>query len=151
MIAQFKDAVKDGLRAVTNGILDDCVIPGAGAFEIAASHYLLTEVKAKVTGKVKLGVQVFAEALLVIPKTLAENSGLDAQEVVLKLQEAWARDHLPVGVDLLTGEPMSPETEGIWDNYIVKKQMLGLAPVLAEQLLLVDEVIRAGRQMKPDQ
>lgn len=37
--------------------------------------------------------------------------------------------------------------EGIFDNYCVKRQMLNLTPILAQQLLLVDEVIRAGRQM----
>ena len=37
---------------------------------------------------------------------------------------------------------------GIWDNYRVKRQMIGLAPSLAQQLLLVDEVIKAGKQMR---
>jgi T-complex protein 1 subunit zeta len=150
VIAQFKDAVKDGLRAVTNTILDKCVIPGAGSFEVAAADHLMKNVRPKVSGKAKLGVQVFADALLVIPKTLAENSGLDAQDVVLKLQDHWEKEKVPAGLDLVTGDVMSPEIEGVWDNYIVKKQMIGLAPVLAEQLLLVDEVIRAGRQMKPE-
>lgn len=36
----------------------------------------------------------------------------------------------------------------MWDNYIVKKQFLNIAPVLAQQLLLVDEVMRAGKAMK---
>ncbi len=39
--------------------------------------------------------------------------------------------------------------EGIWDNVRVKRQCLHLATVLANQLLLVDEVMRAGRQTKP--
>jgi T-complex protein 1 subunit zeta len=66
--------VRDGLRAVKNAIEDKCVIPGAGAFEIAA-HVHLTNYKETVAGKVKLGVQAFADALLVIPKVLADNSG----------------------------------------------------------------------------
>ena len=37
--------------------------------------------------------------------------------------------------------------EGIWDNYKVKRQMLSLAPTLAQQLLLVDEVLKAGKSM----
>jgi T-complex protein 1 subunit zeta len=53
----------------------------------------------------------------------------------------------PVGLDLYSGEPISPELEGIFDNYAVKRQMIMLAPILAEQMLLVDEVIRAGKQM----
>ena len=53
-----------------------------------------------------------------------------------------------VGIDLISGESMVPEIEGVWDNYRVKKQLFNLAPVLAQQLLLVDEIIRAGVQMK---
>lgn len=48
----------------------------------------------------------------------------------------------------MTGEPMSPETQGIYDNYSVKQQILNSAPVIAQQLLLVDEVMRAGVNMR---
>ena len=54
----------------------------------------------------------------------------------------------PFGVDVVTGEPLPAATSHIWDNYIVKKQFLNIAPVLAQQLLLVDEVMRAGKNMK---
>ena len=54
----------------------------------------------------------------------------------------------PVGLDLVTGEPMNPDALSIFDNYCVKKQFLNLTSILAEQLLLVDEVIKAGREMK---
>ena len=147
-IAQLKDAVRDGLRSVRNAIVDRALVPGAGAFEIAARDRLMKFAKT-VSGKTRLGVEVFAEALLVIPKILAENSGLDVQETLLKLEEEFLATGAkePVGLELFSGEPMSPEVEGVYDNYIVKRQMLMLAPVLAEQLLLVDEVIRAGRQM----
>lgn len=40
---------------------------------------------------------------------------------------------------------MLPEQTGVWDNYRVKRQVLTLSTVLATQLLLVDEVLRAGR------
>merc|ERR1711998_773248 len=126
-IAQIKDAVRDGLRAAANTLTDRCVVPGAGAFEIAAAEHLDT-FKRTIKGKARLGVEIFAQALMVVPKTLAESKS-------------------PVGIDVLTGEPCSPVMEGIYDNYCVKKQMLNLTPVLAQQLLLVDEVIRAGRQM----
>ena len=43
---------------------------------------------------------------------------------------------------------MDPCAAGIWDNFLVKRQMLDSAAVISSQLLLVDEVIRAGRQMK---
>jgi T-complex protein 1 subunit zeta len=53
-----------------------------------------------------------------------------------------------VGLDVETGEPLDPSLSGIYDNYIVKKQVIQSAPVVASQLLLVDEVIRAGINMR---
>jgi len=91
-------------------------------------------------------VQAFADALSVIPKTLAENSGFDVLDTMCSLEEANSLD-LPVGLDVDTGEAMIPSQNGIWDNYIVKRQFLHLSTILASQLLLVDEVIRAGKNM----
>jgi len=145
-IAQMKDAIKDGMRSVQNTIEDGCLVPGAGAFEIAANVHL-EQFKRTVKGKARLGVEIFANAMLIVPKTLLENSGVDIQDKLLKVVAERESTKLPVGVNVATGDPQDAVIEGIWDNYCVKKQLLGLASVLAQQLLLVDEVIRAGRQM----
>ncbi len=153
-IAQIKGAVRDGLRNIKNALEDLSVVPGGGAFEIAAHDHLVKSL-AGVKGKAKLGVQAFADALLVIPKTLAENSGFDVQETLIKLQEQYASllaagtpaSKAAVGLDLMSGQPMVPEHDGIWDNHRVKRQFLQLVTVIATQLLLVDEVMRAGKNM----
>lgn len=142
-IAQIKDAIHDGLRAVKNAIEDASVVPGAGAVEVAASmalHALIPSVH----GKARLGVQAFADALLIIPKALAQNSGFDAQESMVKLQEASAATKQAVGLDLTSGEPINAADEGILDNYIVKRSLFNSCAVIASNLLLVDEVMRAG-------
>jgi len=90
-------------------------------------------------------VQTFADALLVIPKTLAQNSGLDSQTTIVELLEA-AQNGV-VGIDIDSGKPMEPSKAGIFDNYRVKKQLLHLGSLIAIKLLLVDEVMRAGRKM----
>jgi len=146
-IDQIKDALRDGLRAVKNSIEDRFVVPGAGAFEVAAAANLKNNVMRKVKGRAKIGVEAFADALLVIPKTLAENSGLDVQDVIIKLNDEHEETEMPIGLDINTGEPILPADEGIWDNVRVKRQCLYLSTVLANQLLLVDEVMRAGRNM----
>ncbi|KAL3775381.1 hypothetical protein ACHAWO_006572 [Cyclotella atomus] len=146
-IDQMKDAVRDGLRAVKNAIEDGALVPGGGAFELAAALHLRDVVVKSTKGRAKLGVEAYAEALLVIPKTLAENSGFDVQDSILKLVDAREDSGLAVGLDCKTGEPMIPADEGVWDNVRVKRQCLHLATVLASQLLLVDEVMRAGKQM----
>jgi T-complex protein 1 subunit zeta len=146
-ISQTKDAVKDGMRALKNALEDQAVVPGAGAFEIATHLHLTQTVLPKTKGKSKLGLQAFADALLIIPKTLAENSGLDVQTVLLELQEERTSTNMMVGLDTKTGQPMLPADEGVWDNVRVKRQSIYLSTVLASQLLLVDEVMRAGKQM----
>lgn len=74
-IEQIKDATRDGMRALKMALEDQALVPGAGAFEVAAYRMLMRR-KSAVSGRAKLGVEAFANALLVIPKTLAENSGL---------------------------------------------------------------------------
>ncbi|TRY50344.1 TCP-1/cpn60 chaperonin [Cryptosporidium tyzzeri] len=145
-IAQVKDAIRDGLRAIKNVIDDGCVIPGAGAFEFRA-YNTLKEARKSANGKAKFGLDIFADALLAIPKTLAENAGLDQQETTLNILDKIEDSKQPLGIDLTTGEEFYPLTEGILDNYCVKRQILSIAPTLAQQLLLVDEVIKAGKQM----
>lgn len=142
-LTQIKDAVHDGLRAVKNAIEDGSVVPGAGAFEIAV-YSTLSEFKKTIKGRARLGVQAYANALLVIPKTLAKNSGFDPQDTIVKLEEEYADVKSPVGVDLSSGEAMVPADAGIWDNYRVKRQLLHSCTVIASNLLLVDEVMRAG-------
>lgn len=142
-LTQTKDAIRDGLRAIKNAIDDGCLIPGAGAFEIAASQELL-RYKNEVKGKTRLGVQAYAEALLVIPKTLAVNSGFDAQDTMVKLQEEAQLLNEPIGLDVNSGQALRPADAGIYDNYVVKKQIINSCSVIASNLLLVDEIMRAG-------
>uniref|UniRef100_A0A3B4V0Q0 Chaperonin containing TCP1, subunit 6A (zeta 1) n=1 Tax=Seriola dumerili TaxID=41447 RepID=A0A3B4V0Q0_SERDU len=119
------------------------VVSGAGALEVAVADALVKH-KPNVKGRAQLGVQAFADALLVIPKVLAQNSGYDPQETVLKLQMEYKESGQLVGVDLSTGEAMVAGDAGVWDNYSVKKQLLHSCTVIASNILLVDEIMRAG-------
>jgi T-complex protein 1 subunit zeta len=139
-IQQIQDALRDGLRAVKNALEDEALIPGAGAFEVACAAHLSGPVKKAAKGRVKMGVQAYADALLIIPKTLAQNGGFDVQDIVVALQVCDVISFIfqllilieqdeqaegnTVGIDLESGEPFDPTVEGIWDNYRVKRQML---------------------------
>merc|ERR1719407_150829 len=126
VISQIQEAVRDGTRAVANALADGTLVPGAGGFETLA-HADLVKYKAEVAGRAKLGVQAYAEALLCIPKTLAENAGYDAQDTMLKMLEEESKGSTKIGLDIHTGEPMDPCAAGIWDNFTVKRQMLDSA------------------------
>lgn len=128
---QIKDAIYDGLRAIKNTIEDGCLVPGAGAYEVGLAAEL-ERYKLSVDGKAQLGVQAYADAVAIIPKILAFNSGFDQQEVMIKLigeynklnKDPKAATIIPVGIDLDNGEPMNPTEVGVFDNFRVKKQLI---------------------------
>lgn len=143
-ITQVNDAVRDGLRSVYNTLVDGCVVPGAGAFQIACAAHL-HEFQKSVKGKAKSGVAAFADAMLVIPKTLAANSGHDIQDAIAGLQDEHSDGNI-VGLDLNTGEPMDPVQEGVFDSFRVLRNAVASSAGIAANLLLCDELLKA-RQM----
>ncbi|KAJ5960558.1 Chaperone tailless complex polypeptide 1 [Penicillium vulpinum] len=147
-ITQVKDAVRDGLRSVYNTIVDGCVIPGAGAFQVACAAHLQSQAFTKtVKGKAKWGVGAFADALLIIPKTLAANSGHDIQDSLAALHDE-ATDGNIVGLDLVTGEPMDPVQEGVFDSFRVLRNCIASSTGIASNLLLCDELLKARQMSK---
>uniref|UniRef100_A0A6N2M3D8 Uncharacterized protein n=1 Tax=Salix viminalis TaxID=40686 RepID=A0A6N2M3D8_SALVM len=133
-IAQIKDAVRVGLRAVKNTIEDEAVVLVSSARRNSCLIILLhidlyKAVLVAFDGgfgssvRAQLGVEAFADALLVVPKTLAENSGLDTQDEIVTLTGEHSRDNI-VGINLQTGGTLDPQMEGIFDNYSVKRQLL---------------------------
>ena len=145
-IAQVKDAVRDGLRSVYNTIVDGCVIPGTGAFQIACAAHLKSDSFGKtVKGKAKWGLEAFADALLVIPKTLAANSGHDIQDSLAAMWDEGKQGN-SVGLDLNTGDPMDPIQQGVYDSYRVLLNCIASSTGIASNLLLCDELLKA-RQM----
>ncbi|RQM06209.1 hypothetical protein DH86_00003346 [Scytalidium sp. 3C] len=151
-ITQITDAVRDGLRSVYNMIVDRSVVPGGGAFQVACAAHLNSEAFRKtVKGKAKWGVQAFADALLIIPKTLAANSGHDIQDSLAMLTDEQAEGNI-VGLDLKTGEPMDPVLEGVYDSFRVLRNCIASSSGIASNLLLCDELLKArqmGRQAPP--
>lgn len=154
-ITQITDAVRDGLRSVYNTLVDGCVIPGAGSFQLAAANHLSSDgFRKTLKGKTKYGVAAFADALLIIPKTLAANSGHDIQDSLAKVQDEFAEagGDAAVGLNLKTGEPMDPVQEGVFDSYRVLRNCIASSQGIASNLLLCDELLKArqmGRQGAP--
>jgi len=142
-LTQMKDACRDGLRAVKNGLDDGCAVPGAGAYEVAV-NMALKKAMESMKGRIRLGVQAYADGMLIIPKVLAQNAGHDPQDVMVTLVSESTDLGQAVGVDCASGEAINPADHGILDNYRVKKQMIHSCTVIACNLLLVDEIMRAG-------
>jgi len=90
------------------------------------------------------GVEV---GFLTHPLNSFSSRDLPSQDSIIKLQEEQEKTGLKLGLDVVTGDTMSPEAEGVWDNTCVKRQSIHLSTVLATQLLLVDEIMKAGKKM----
>lgn len=145
-IAQVKDAVRDGLRSVYNTIVDEYVVPGAGAFQVACAEHLKSDkFRQTIKGKTQWGVEAFADALLIIPKILASNSGHDVQDSLAAMRDELSGGNA-VGLDLSTGEPMDPVQDGVFDSYRVLRNCIASSTGIASNLLLCDELLKA-RQM----
>lgn len=69
-------------------------------WQVAAAHNLMENTRKTVEGRAKLGIEAFAQALLGIPKILAENSGYDAQETIIKLQVVLVSVMVKKGADM---------------------------------------------------
>eukprot|EP00996_Jenningsia_fusiforme_P003215 NODE_401_length_2295_cov_92.495548_g370_i0.p1 GENE.NODE_401_length_2295_cov_92.495548_g370_i0~~NODE_401_length_2295_cov_92.495548_g370_i0.p1 ORF type:complete len:544 (+),score=87.98 NODE_401_length_2295_cov_92.495548_g370_i0:509-2140(+) len=148
-LGQIKDSVRDGLRAVLNTLNDKHVVPGAGAFEVAAAVHLDTY-REKVEGHVKIGVRAFSEALSIVPRTLCTSTGRDdAPYVLMELQEAHkaalrkgaAECH---GFDVASGEVGDALALQIFDTYTCKRNLVNSASEIACQLLLCDEIMKSS-------
>jgi T-complex protein 1 subunit theta len=96
-------AIDDGVNVVKGVIRDSRLVPGAGATELELAKRV-AELGEKTPGLAQHAINKFADSLEVIPRTLAENAGLDATEVLSRLYAAHqANDEGVIGVDIEVG------------------------------------------------
>ncbi|KAJ8448085.1 hypothetical protein Cgig2_031809 [Carnegiea gigantea] len=139
------DSILDDLeRAVDDGAMcrDSRIIPGAAATEIELARRL-KEVSFKETGLDQYAIAKFAECFEMIPRTLAENAGLDAMEIIASLYSEHSSGNTKVGIDLEAGACKDASTLGIWDLHITKFFALKYAADAACTVLRVDQIIMA--------
>eukprot|EP00992_Anisonema_acinus_P012858 TRINITY_DN8398_c0_g1_i2.p1 TRINITY_DN8398_c0_g1~~TRINITY_DN8398_c0_g1_i2.p1 ORF type:complete len:552 (+),score=154.28 TRINITY_DN8398_c0_g1_i2:59-1714(+) len=150
-ILQLTDAVRDGLRAVKHTMEDACVVPGGGAFEVAALVHL-EELLVSTHGHAKIGIRAFGEALSIIPRTLCNSSGRDdSAYMLIEMQDAYKASKAKGleeyhAVDVVSGELGDAEMMQVWDMYRAKRYMINSAVEIASNLMLCDEIMKAGAQ-----
>ncbi len=139
--------VEEIQRAVTDAIgdlsaaLESCkVVAGAGATEMKVAKELRSYAQS-LTGREQLAVQAFADTLEIIPRTLAENAGLDPIDVLTKLRAAHEKSGEWHGINVFTGEVMDAWKEGVIEPLKIKTQALSSATDVAEMILRIDDVI----------
>ncbi|MBS3169143.1 TCP-1/cpn60 chaperonin family protein [Candidatus Woesearchaeota archaeon] len=144
---EIKRAVADALGDLATAIKDGFVVAGAGAVEMEIARGLRYYART-LSGREQLAVQAFAETLEVIPRTLAENAGLDPIDVLTKLRSAHDQQQVWAGIDVFSGEVMDAWLQGVLEPLKVKTLALKSATEVAEMILRIDDVIMGGSQKR---
>ncbi|RKP09974.1 chaperonin Cpn60/TCP-1 family [Thamnocephalis sphaerospora] len=136
-------AVDDGVNVIKAITKDGRLVPGAGATEAELTKRLLAFGE-KTPGLNQHAIKKFAEALEVVPRTLAENAGMNATEFLSRLHAAHHQSEAgTAGVDVEseTNGTLDAVEHGIFDVLSVKQSAMGLAANTALTILRVDQII----------
>jgi len=153
VVDEVERAIDDSLGVVRTTLEDGHVLPGGGAPETELS-LALRDFADSVGGREQLAIEAFADAVEVIPRTLAENAGLDSIDSLVELRSKHDGGDADAGLDAYTGDVINMSDEGVVEPLRVKTQAIESATEAAVMLLRIDDVIAAGDlsggQVDPD-
>jgi len=140
VVDEAERALHDALRVVGVAIEDEKLVAGGGSPEIELS-LRLREYAATLSGREQLAVTKFAEALEVIPRSLAENAGLDPINMIAEMRSEHERGKKTAGLNVFTGKVVDMMKEGVVEPLRVKTQAIDSATEAATMILRIDDVL----------
>ncbi|MFW9846673.1 MAG: thermosome subunit beta, partial [Candidatus Thorarchaeota archaeon] len=134
-------ALHDALCVVRNVVEDSTYVAGGGSTEAEIAKRLEAYAD-KVKGREQLAIEAFAEALRVVPKTLAENGGHDPIDIIADLKKEHSKEAGTwYGVDVMKGKATDMMKAGVIEPARVKSQAIRSAAETAQMILRIDDVI----------
>jgi thermosome len=147
VLDSLERALDDAVHAVADVIEDQKVVPGGGAPEIELS-LRLREYSSTLKGREQLAVAKFAEAVEIVPKSLAENAGFNSVDKLVELKKRHEVDKR-AGLNVYTGKIVDMYEEGVVEPLRVKVQAIQSATDAASLILRIDDVL-ASTKKKPE-
>jgi thermosome len=144
IVDEAERAFHDALCVVRDVIVEPQVVAGGGAPEAEVSR-LLRAYSQKLSGKEQLAVQAFADALEIIPLSLAENAGMDPIDSLMEIRAKHQAKSKWVGVDPFSGKVADLAKLEVYEPLAVKVQALKSASEAAGMILKIDDVIAASK------
>jgi len=151
MLEEADRSVHDALCAVQRTLESNSVVPGGGAVETALSLHL-EDYARTFDSYEQWAIAEFAEALLTIPKTLAQNAAMDAIDLLAALrvrhhaaqsaQDAKKAEYKWYGLDLTNGAVRNSVTAGVLEPLVSKLKSLKFATEAAITILRIDDLIK---------
>ncbi|MBI4148684.1 TCP-1/cpn60 chaperonin family protein [Candidatus Woesearchaeota archaeon] len=140
VVDEVKRAMTDAIGDVAAALRIGKVVAGAGAPEVELAKELRKFAEG-LSGREQLAVIAFASAVEVIPRTLAENAGLDPIDVLTELKAEHDKKQKWAGVDVNTGKVVDSWQAGVIEPLKIKTQAISSAAEVAQMILRIDDVI----------
>jgi len=148
VVEEAERAIVDAIGDLAAALKTGKVVAGAGSGEMELSKRLLNYSES-LSGREQLAVRAFAEALEVIPRTLAENAGLDPIDTLTELKSSHEKNKVWAGIDVFTGKVIDAWEAGIIEPAKIKTQAISSASEVATMILRIDDVIASGSSPEP--
>ncbi|MHA1272405.1 MAG: thermosome subunit beta [Promethearchaeota archaeon] len=144
VVSEAERMIKDALSVVKATIEKPYILPGGGAVEIELAKRL-RQYANSIGGREQLAIEVYANALEIIPKTLVENAGYNPVDVIVELRSKHeSEDGLSYGVNIETGKADNMEKLGVVEPLLVLTQAIQSATEVATMIIKIDDVIAAS-------
>ncbi|MCD6147533.1 MAG: thermosome subunit [Thermoplasmata archaeon] len=142
VVDEIERGMHDALSVVAATLEDGKITTGGGsaATEISLA---LRDFASSVGGREQMAVEAFADAIEVIPKTLATNAGLDAIDMLIELKKAHKEGKKTYGVDIFAGKPGDMRSKNVVEPMRVGTQAIKSATETTVMILRIDDVIAA--------
>ena len=153
VVSEVERAIIDARGAVSSALSEGSYVVGGGSIEMELSKALL-DYAVEIGGREQLAIQAFAESLEAIPRSLAENAGMDSIDTIVTLKTRHKKpDGKHQGVDVLRGKVEELHAQGIFEPTKVKRQAISSATETARLVLRIDDIIssrgKGGGGMPP--
>jgi len=150
---EVRRAFDDALGVAHRLSKDSRMLPGGGASQTHLARHLRAFAPSQ-AGREQLAIEAYAAALEIVPRALAENSGLDPIDEILALSAAQAADSENgawIGMDVISGERVRMDEAGVMDPLFVARHALAGATEAANSVLRIDDVLWAKQDAQtPD-
>jgi thermosome len=148
IIDEIERALHDALMVVSVVVKDKKVVAGGGAPETELSLQL-QRYAATVGGRKQLAIEAFASAMDIIPRSLAENAGLDPIDMIVAIRAEHEAGRKTFGLDVFKGKPVDMLKAGVIEPLRVKTQAISSATEAAVMILRIDDVIASSKSAAP--
>ncbi|MBR9680997.1 MAG: thermosome subunit [Candidatus Altiarchaeota archaeon] len=142
-------SLKDALKVLATALSDGKVVPGGGATEIEVGIQL-GKIASKMGGRAQLAIEAFAKSMDIIPRSLADNAGLNAIDLLVKAKSEHESGKHNQGIEVFSSTTKDMFELGVIEPAMVKKQAIKSASEAAMMILKIDDVIAASKISKGD-